>query len=197
MQLILATNNKHKIEEIRSVVKEDIQILTLQEAGIVIDIPEPHSTLEANAGEKSRTIYDLTGTNCFGEDTGLEVESLNGEPGVKSARYAGDEKSFEKNIEKLLNNLNGIANKKARFRTVISLIIEGNETLFEGVCDGTITGKPRGVNGFGYDPVFIPSGTDQTFAEMSIEEKNKYSHRKKATDKMVSFLDNRHQNHGI
>jgi len=187
--LIFATNNMHKVEEIRSVVTNEFEIVTLLEAGIDIDIPEPHSTLEKNASEKSRTIYRLTGTNCFSEDTGLEVEALNGEPGVKSARYAGDEKSFDNNIEKLLSNLGNNQNRKARFRTVLSLMINGKEFLFEGICKGNIIKERRGTNGFGYDPIFVPDGSDKTFAEMSLDEKNVYSHRKKATDKLVIFLN--------
>ena len=189
MRLIFATNNMHKVEEIRSVVTNEFEIVTLLEAGIDIDIPEPHSTLEKNASEKSRTIYRLTGTNCFSEDTGLEVEALDGEPGVKSARYAGDEKSFDNNIEKLLSNLGNNQNRKARFRTVLSLMINGKEFLFEGICKGNIIKERRGTNGFGYDPIFVPDGSDKTFAEMSLDEKNVYSHRKKATDKLVIFLN--------
>jgi len=212
MKLIFATNNQHKIDEIRSVTGKNtlIEILTLKEAGIEIDIPEPYDTLEENASEKSRKIYELTKINpiharpallaeacadagggaigCFSEDTGLEVEALQGEPGVKSARYAGTEKSFDKNIEKLLQKLEGTENRKARFRTVISLIIGGKETLFEGICEGAIIHTKRGESGFGYDPVFVPDGSIHTFAEMSIEEKNRYSHRKKATDKLVAYL---------
>src|ERR1700730_1243439 len=161
MRLIFATNNMHKVEEIRSIVSNEFEIVTLLEAGIDIDIPEPHSTLEKNASEKSRTIYRLTGTNCFGEDTGLEVEALNGEPGVKSARYAGEEKSFDNNIEKLLSNLGNNENRKARFRTVLSLMINGKEFLFEGICKGNIIKEKRGTNGFGYDPIFVPDGSDK------------------------------------
>lgn len=188
MKLIFATNNEHKAEEIRFVTGKQFEILTLKEAGIDIDIPEPHETLEANALEKSKTIYGLTGINCFSEDTGLEVEALNGEPGVKSARYAGENKSFEKNIEKLLANMESVDNRKARFRAVLSLILEGREYLFEGVCRGHILRTPRGNGGFGYDPVFVPEGESRTFAEMSMEEKTRFSHRRKATDKLVAFL---------
>jgi len=190
MKLIFATNNQHKTEEIRSVVKNDFEIMTLAEAGINIDIPEPYNTLEENASAKSKTIYELTHTNCFSEDTGLEVVALNGEPGVKSARYAGNDRSFDANIEKLLINLADKANRNARFRTVISLILDGKETLFEGICEGRIIDERKGNKGFGYDPVFIPDGSYKTFAEMNIEEKNKFSHRKKATEKLVAFLNN-------
>jgi XTP/dITP diphosphohydrolase len=190
MKLIFATNNQYKVEEIRSAIGKNtsIEIVTLKEAGIEIDIPEPHETLEENASEKSRRIYELTKTNCFSEDTGLEVETLHGEPGVKSARYAGHEKSFERNIEKLLLKLEGIKNPKARFRTVISSIIDGKENLFEGICEGVIIHYKRGESGFGYDPVFVPDGSIHTFAEMSVAEKNQFSHRKKATDKLIAYL---------
>ncbi len=190
MKLIFATNNQHKVDEIRTLTGHEFELLTLKEAGIEKDIPEPHDTLEANASEKSQTIFQLTGINCFSEDTGLEVKALNGEPGVKSARYAGDNRSFDQNIDKLLNNLSGIADRSARFRTIISLIIDGRETLFEGICPGRITEERRGSHGFGYDPVFIPDGANKTFAEMSMEEKGFYSHRARATEKLVAFLNN-------
>jgi len=194
MKLIFATNNQHKVDEIRSVVRNSfLEITTLKEAGIEIDIPEPFNTLEENASNKSKAIYQLKGADptvigCFSEDTGLEVEALNGEPGVKSARYAGDEKSFDKNIEKLLKKLEGIKNRKANFRTVISLIVNGKETLFEGTCEGTIGYSKKGEEGFGYDPLFVPDGSVHTFAQMKMEEKNKFSHRKKATDKLIAYL---------
>jgi XTP/dITP diphosphohydrolase len=190
MKLIFATNNQHKVEEIRAVVGHQFELLTLKDAGIDIDIPEPHPTIEANASEKSQTIYQMTGINCFGEDTGLEVAALNGEPGVKSARYAGDDKSPDANIEKLLSNLSRKADWSARFKTVISLIIDGKETLFEGISSGRIIPEKKGIHGFGYDPVFIPEGSNKTFAEMSMEEKGLYSHRARATAKLVAFLNN-------
>lgn len=190
MKLIFATNNEHKVEEINAVIGNEFELLTLKQAGIDIDIPEPHDTIEANATEKSQTIYQMTGINCFSEDTGLEVKALNGEPGVKSARYAGDDRSFDRNIEKLLTNLADKSDRSARFKTVISLIIDGKETLFEGICEGEIIAQRRGNQGFGYDPVFIPAGSGKTFAEMSMEEKTKYSHRAKATEKLVVFLNN-------
>lgn len=186
--LIFATNNPHKAYEIKAVTGEKLHILTLKEAGIDIDIPEPHDTLEANATEKSTTIHRLTKQNCFSEDTGLEVEALNGGPGVRSARYAGEQKSFAQNIKKLLQNLKGIENRKARFRTVVSLIWNNKEYLFEGACKGMITEDAKGIEGFGYDPVFMPDGSDKTFAEMTLSEKNKYSHRKLATEKLIVFL---------
>lgn len=186
--LVFATNNQHKVDEIKAVAGEIFNIITMKEAGIAIDIPEPHDTLEANASEKSRTIHQLTQQNCFSEDTGLEVEALNGEPGVLSARYAGKDKNDSKNMDKLLKNLGDKVNRKARFRTVISLIIDSKEYLFEGVCKGSITKEPSGNKGFGYDPIFIPEGASKTFAEMDMEEKNTYSHRKEATDTLIAFL---------
>ena len=193
--LIFATNNQNKVKEIRSVLGNDFSIITLKEADIDIDIPEPHDTLEANAKEKSTVIHTLTNKNCFSEDTGLEVEALNGEPGVRSARYAGDETDFKKNIEKLLQNMDGQRNRLARFRTVISLILDKQEYFFEGICNGMITENEAGENGFGYDPVFIPEGAAKTFAQMSLEEKNRFSHRKKATEKLVAFLNKLSTNH--
>jgi XTP/dITP diphosphohydrolase len=191
MKFIFATNNQHKADEIRSILNSGLEIITLKEAGIEQDIPEPFDTLEANASNKSKTIFDLTKEACFSEDTGLEVYSLNGEPGVKSARYAGQSRSFEANIEKLLSKLAGKPDRRARFRTVISLLIDGKESLFEGICEGTIIDQRRGTAGFGYDPVFIPNGSHKTFAEMDMEEKNLYSHRSKAVEKLVIFLNNK------
>jgi len=188
--LIFATNNQHKVDEIRSIIGNTFNIITLKEAGIDIDIPEPHDTLQANASEKSATIHNLTQQNCFSEDTGLEVTALNGEPGVKSARYAGEGRNFQDNIDKLLLNLSGKTDRSARFRTVISLIIDDKEYFFEGICIGHIIEAHKGLQGFGYDPVFVPAGSDKTFAEMSMEEKNSYSHRRKATDQLLTFLTN-------
>lgn len=188
MKLIFATGNQHKVEEIQSAIGDKLEIISLKQAQIDIEIPEPHETLEENASEKSRTIFTLTGLNCFSEDTGLEVEVLKGAPGVRSARYAGDEKSFNKNIDKLLGELSGASNREARFRTVISLILEREEWLFEGICPGHITREKRGAGGFGYDPIFMPAGSQKTFAEMTIEEKNQFSHRKKAADQLIAFL---------
>ena len=192
--LIFATNNQNKVNEIRAVLNNEFDILTLIEAGIDIDIPEPHNTLEANATEKSKTIYHLTQKNCFSEDTGLEVACLNGEPGVKSARYAGESRDFSSNIEKLLLNMQGCSNRNAQFRTVISLIINEKEYLFEGICKGQIALKESGSNGFGYDAVFVPNGSTSTFAEMTLTEKNIFSHRKKALEKLINFLTNKQNN---
>ena len=187
-KLIFATNNQHKVEEVKVVLNNRFTVISLREAGIHVDIPEPHETLEENASEKSFTIYQLTGKDCFSEDTGLEVDALNGAPGVRSARYAGDEQSFDANVKKLLLNMEGTSNRRARFRTVISLILSGNETQFEGVCEGQIAGEPVGTQGFGYDPVFVPEGSSRTFAQMNTVEKSTFSHRKKAMDKLISFL---------
>lgn len=189
MKLIFATNNKNKVEEIRMALPENFSIQSLHEAGMDIDIPEPHDTLEANAAEKAKTIHRLTGENCFSEDTGLEVYSLNNEPGVNSARYAGEARSSDNNINKILSALAKSAQRKARFRTVICLILDKQEYLFEGICEGSIINEKRGSSGFGYDPVFVPSGSEKTFAEMDLQEKNSFSHRKKATEKLVAFLN--------
>ena len=197
MKLVFATNNQHKVDEIRSALPAGFAIITLKEAGIFIDIPEPHDTLEANAAEKAETIYRLTNTACFSEDTGLEVAALGNEPGVHSARYAGGERSYEANVEKLLANLRGISDRSARFRTVICLILDGKKYFFEGICKGRIEQEPRGEKGFGYDPVFMPDGADRTFAEMDMAEKNGYSHRRKALDMLVEFLNKLHVNHNI
>ncbi len=188
VRIVFATNNEHKVQEIRVAVGHSLEVISLREAGIDIDIPEPWETLEANATEKSSTIHRLTGGNCFSEDTGLEVYALNGEPGVLSARYAGEHKSFAANIQKLLDRLGNATDRKARFRTVISLIWKEKEYLFEGICEGTILITPSGEGGFGYDPVFVPQGDTRSFARMSAEEKNHYSHRRKAADQLVAFL---------
>jgi len=186
--LIFATNNQHKVDEIRSVTGGRFNIITLKEAGIDIDIPEPHNSLAANAIEKATTIHLLTAKNVFSEDTGLEVDALNGEPGVKSARYAGEDNNSKANIEKLLKNITPHTERKARFRTVICLIWKNDQYLFEGICEGEILAEQRGEKGFGYDPIFIPDGSNKTFGEMSLEEKNIFSHRKKATEQLINFL---------
>lgn len=186
--LLFASNNRHKAAEINSILGEQFQIVTLADAGIEIDIPEPHDTIAANAAEKSSVIYQLTGKNCFGEDTGLEVEALGGAPGVKSARYAGEKATAAENMDKLQELMKGQTNRKARFVTVISLRLNGEHHLFSGICSGTIAELPAGNDGFGYDPLFIPDGSKQSFAEMSMDEKNKFSHRKKAVQAMITFL---------
>ncbi len=187
-KLIFASNNAHKAKEIRALLGNIFEIITLREGCIEIDIPEPHASLEANASEKSTTIFSMTQTDCFSEDSGLEVAALNGEPGVRSARYAGEDASDTKNNELLLKKMEGVSERTARFRTVVSLILGGKEFLFEGTCDGSIALQPSGRDGFGYDPVFIPDGYQETFAEIGLEEKSKISHRKKAIAKMNEFL---------
>ncbi|MES2850511.1 MAG: RdgB/HAM1 family non-canonical purine NTP pyrophosphatase [Bacteroidota bacterium] len=190
-QLIFATNNANKVAEIKKVLGDLFEVVSLKDAGINIDIPEPFDTLEENASTKSKTIFELTGKNCFSEDTGLLVDALNGEPGVKSARYAGDNGDNKKNIEKLLSKLADNKNRKAHFRTIISLILDGKETQFEGICEGQILKTQVGEKGFGYDAIFIPDGSGKSFAEMETDEKNIYSHRKKAVTKLVAFLSNK------
>jgi XTP/dITP diphosphohydrolase len=189
MKIIFATNNKNKVEEIKHLSHQKFEIFTLQEVGIDIDIPEPHDTLEANATEKSSTIYKLTNEAVFSEDTGLEVHALGGAPGVKSARYAGEGRNMQDNIDKLLQELKDKPSRAAQFRTVVSLIIGGKEYQFEGICKGHITNEMDGTNGFGYDPVFIPEGSNTSFANMDIAEKNKFSHRKKAVQQLIDFLN--------
>jgi XTP/dITP diphosphohydrolase len=187
--LLFATNNAHKVGEIQPLVPATIRVVSLRDAGIDKDIPEPFDTLEENAREKSRAIFELSGKDCFSEDTGLEVEALNGAPGVRSARYSGDNATHEENIALLLHNLEGVENRRARFRTVISLQWQGSEYQFEGVCMGVIITERSGDLGFGYDPVFMPDGAEKTFAQMQMEEKALYSHRGKAVSKLVEFLN--------
>ena len=187
--LIFATNNANKVTEIRSLLPPTFFVKSLKDCGITIDIPEPFDTISANALEKARVVYNIVKENCFSEDTGLEVAALNGLPGVRSARYAGDESSDGDNRALLLSNMLDLQNRKAQFRTVIVLIYQKNEYLFEGICVGTITEKERGQNGFGYDSLFVPSGADKTFGEMQLSEKNIYSHRKKAFAKLLAFLN--------
>jgi len=187
-QLIFATNNANKVAEIQSLVGPDFNIIDMQSAGIDIDIPEPHHTLNENALEKASTIFKITTTNCFSEDTGLEIESLNGAPGVKSARYAGEDRNFQANIDKVLEELSNIENRKAQFRTIICLIWENQTYYFEGICKGQIAHTMQGEKGFGYDPIFIPDGADKSFAQMSMEEKNSFSHRQKAVTQLFEFL---------
>lgn len=188
-KLLFATNNAHKVAEIQPLVPEGIRIISLKEAGINRDIEEPYDTLEENAREKSSVIRNLSGGDCFSEDTGLEVEALDGAPGVRSARFAGDKATHAENIDLLLKRLEGVENRRARFRTVVSLQWKGAEYLFEGICEGMITLEKQGSQGFGYDPVFIPNGAGKTFARMTPAEKAQYSHRAKAVAALVSFLN--------
>jgi len=187
-QLIFASGNRHKAEEIEAALPTGFRIMIMKDAGITEDIPEPFDTLEENSKHKADFLYNRLQQDCFAEDTGLEVEALNGEPGVKSARYAGEGRDFDANIDILLTKLRGSTNRRARFRTVFSLIRNGELFQFEGICNGTILENRAGTGGFGYDPVFLPDGSDKAFGEMTMEEKNKYSHRKKGLDLMIQFL---------
>jgi XTP/dITP diphosphohydrolase len=188
MTLVFVTNNQHKLTELQHIAGNSVELLSLKDIGCREDIPETDTTLEGNASIKAFHVYRNYGYNCFADDTGLEVEALDGEPGVYSARYAGEAKDAGANMDKLLQQLNGIKNRKARFRTVISLVIDGREIRFEGIVDGTILEEKRGKEGFGYDPVFMPEGCTKTFAEMGPDEKNKISHRARAAQKLVAWL---------
>jgi XTP/dITP diphosphohydrolase len=188
MKLVFATNNQHKLHEISHLLDGSFELLCLNDINCTEDIPENQDTIEGNASEKSFYIWNKYGLNCFADDTGLEIEALNGEPGVYSARYAGEEKSAEKNIELVLQKLAKIKNRKARFKTVISLVIDGREVQFEGIVNGQILEEKRGKTGFGYDPIFQPEESDLSFAEMPLEEKNKISHRGRAVQKLVEYL---------
>ena len=188
MKIVFATHNAHKVSEVQAVLGSEYQLVTATEAGITEEIPETQPTIEGNALQKARYVYEHTGLNCFADDTGLEVEALNGAPGVYSARYAGEHVSYADNNVLLLKNLAGCENRKARFRTVIALIVDGKEYLFEGRVEGAIATEPHGEGGFGYDPLVVPEGSQLTFAEMSSEAKNKISHRGRAVAKLVAFL---------
>ena len=189
MKLVFASKNKHKVKEISHILDNKITLISLEEINILEDIPEDELLIEGNALFKARYVYNASGLNVFADDTGLEIEALNGQPGVHSARFAGERKDSSANITKVLRMLNGIENRKARFRTVIALIFEGKEYLFEGIISGTILDERRGDEGFGYDPVFIPDGQKLTFAQMALTEKNKISHRAIAFEKLKEFLN--------
>ena len=188
MKIIFATNNAHKLSEVQAVLGDGFELVTPRMCGVEEEIPETAETLEGNASQKSHYLYDRTGLDCFADDTGLEVEALGGEPGVHSARYATDGHDFAANNRLLLKNLEGKENRRARFRTVISLIEGGEEHLFEGIVEGRIIDHESGEEGFGYDPLFVPDGFDRTFAEMTAEEKNAESHRGRAVRKLVAYL---------
>lgn len=188
MRLIFATNNQNKLNEVKALLPKSIELVSLSDIRFNADIPETAGTIEGNASLKSQTIYNITKTNVFSDDSGLLVDALNGAPGVHSARYAGEQKKDEDNIQKLLRELNGVDNRKAHFKTIMSLIINGQEYLFEGIINGTIIKEKRGTNGFGYDPVFVPDGYNKTFAEMTKEEKSSISHRGIALKKLVEFI---------
>ena len=187
-ELIFATNNLHKITEIQALISENFILKSLQQIGCTEDIPETAPTLEGNALLKAQYVFTTYGEDCFADDTGLEIEHLDGRPGVFSARYATDGHDFEANIDKVLEELAGVKNRKARFRTVIALILNGSVHYFEGIVNGEIIAERKGIKGFGYDPVFLPAGYSQTFAEMPLMEKNKISHRARAVSKLVDFL---------
>ncbi|MDQ3047284.1 MAG: non-canonical purine NTP diphosphatase [Bacteroidota bacterium] len=189
MKLIFATANSNKVNEIRLLIPSFIELGGLLDIGCTEEIPETKPTIEGNASQKAFYVFEKYGKNCFADDTGLEIDALQGRPGVLSARYAGESKDARLNMEKILSEMSGISNRKARFRTVISLVINGNETLFEGVVNGTILDAKRGNQGFGYDPIFCPEGSSLSFAEMSITEKNLMSHRAKAVNKLVEYLN--------
>ena len=187
-EIIFATNNAHKLAEVQAVLGDGFRLLTPRDCGVTEDIPETQPTLEGNASQKAHYLFDRTERNCFADDTGLEVYALNGAPGVHSARYATDGHDFAANNRLLLKNLEGVTDRRARFRTVISLILDGHEHLFEGIVEGRIAEQPAGVEGFGYDPLFIPDGFSKTFAEMTAEEKNQVSHRGRAVRRLAEFL---------
>ena len=188
MKLVFATNNKHKLQEVRDIVGDRVEMLSLADIDCHDDIPETADTLQGNALIKARHIYEKYGLDCFADDTGLEVEVIDGAPGVYSARYAGEECDSEANMRKLLENLTGKTNRNAQFRTVIALIINGEEMLFNGIVKGTIATEKKGDSGFGYDPVFVPEGYSESFAQMSGEMKNSMSHRFRATRQLADFL---------
>ena len=190
-KIIFATNNAHKLSEVQAVLGDAFELITLRECGITEDIPETAPTLEGNALQKARYVYEKTGADCFADDTGLEVDALGGAPGVHSARYATDGHDFAANNRLLLKNLEGVENRSAHFRTVIALILDGEEYLFEGRVEGVIATEESGCSGFGYDPLFVPSGEIITFAEMSAQAKNAISHRGRAVAELVKFLKQR------
>ena len=187
-KLVVATNNAHKLEEISAILGNEMELLSLKDIHCNADIPETANTLEGNARQKAMYIHENYGMDCFADDTGLEVEALNGAPGVFSARYAGDGHDSEANMQKLLKELEGKENRKAQFRTAICLIMEGKEYLFEGIVKGYIIEEKRGGSGFGYDPIFVPEGYNQTFAELGNDVKNTISHRARAVEKLCTFL---------
>ncbi len=187
-KLVVATNNAHKLEEIAAILGDEMELLSLKDIKCLADIPETADTLEGNARQKAMYIYENYGMDCFADDTGLEVDALNGAPGVYSARYAGDGHDSEANMQKLLHELEGKKNRKAQFRTAICLIQEGKEYLFEGIVKGEIIQEKRGGAGFGYDPIFVPEGYEQTFAELGNDVKNTISHRARAVEKLCLFL---------
>lgn len=188
MKLIFATQNRHKLQEVQSMLGDNFDLIDLRQLNYFDDIPETKDTIEGNAAQKAWFVYSKFGLSCFADDTGLEVEALDGAPGVYSARYAGPGKGSQDNLQKLLGEMAGVSNRKARFKTVMALILDGTEYLFEGIVEGKIILESRGTGGFGYDPVFIPDGYLQTFSEMPADLKNSISHRARAMAALSSFL---------
>jgi XTP/dITP diphosphohydrolase len=188
IKLVFATNNQHKLNELSKIAGEKFHLLSLKDINCFDDIPETADTLEGNSALKAHFIWEKYGMNCFADDTGLEIDALNGQPGVYSARYAGEEQNPEANLSKVLDELKGNNNRKARFRTVICLILDGKEYFFEGIVNGSLLSERHGKEGFGYDPIFVPEGYDQTFAEMDMELKNRISHRGLATERLLKYL---------
>ncbi len=188
MKLLFATANQNKAREIKALLPLNVELLTLADIDIQEDVPETSDTIEGNAVQKANYITEKFQVNCFADDTGLEIEALNGEPGVKSARYAGDQRSDSDNIELVLSKLDGQQNRLARFKTIIALNLDGKQFVFEGIVNGTIRTEKTGSNGFGYDPIFEPENCGKTFAQMTMDEKNSYSHRARAFKKMIGFL---------
>ncbi len=188
MKLVFATNNKNKLKEVQALVPNHIEIVSLSDIGCTEDIPETSTTIEGNAKQKVNYVKDNYGYDCFADDTGLEVEALNYKPGVYSARYAGEDKDANANMDKLLNELNSKGNRNAQFKTVIALILDGELITFTGICSGNITENKKGLGGFGYDPIFLPNGYDKTFAELPLSEKNKIGHRGKAVQQLIKHL---------
>jgi XTP/dITP diphosphohydrolase len=188
MKLIFATHNSNKAFEIQKLLPKDYQVLSLEDIDFHEEIPENESTIEANSAFKAQFIFNKFHLYCFADDTGLEIEALNGRPGVHSARYAGEDKNSDANINRVIEELTDIENRKARFKTIITLIIGREQHIFEGIVNGRIIDEKRGINGFGYDPIFIPENETRTFAEMDLREKNKFSHRARALEKMIAFL---------
>lgn len=188
MKIVFATGNSNKVNEIQQLIPQEIELLSLNDIYCAEDIPETQPTIEGNASQKAFYVYTNYHVNCFADDTGLEVEALDGRPGVLSARYAGESKNAEDNMNKILAELKGVSNRNARFKTVISLVMDGKEVQFEGIMNGVILNEKRGDHGFGYDPIFVPNGFDRSFAEMDIAEKNKISHRALAVNKLVEYL---------
>ena len=188
MKLVFATNNSHKLYEVRQLISDDLDLVGLKDINCIEEIPEEQETIEGNASQKAFYIFNKYGLNCFADDTGLEIDGIDGRPGVYSARYAGEDCSFQDNIYKVLKEMAGMENRNAKFRTVISLVINGQETQFEGSVHGVILNTGRGESGFGYDPIFQPDGFGESFAEMSLEQKNQISHRGKATGKLCDYL---------